>query len=72
MSRDRRTCGGRRDGGGSRVDRDAASLLRAGRPGPAMAVAAAARLVADAWRVQAALEAAAWGRPGLEIFDAVA
>jgi len=55
-----------------RVDRDAAAMLRAGRPGPAMAGAAAARLVADAWRAQAALEAAAWGRPGLEVFDAVA
>jgi len=55
-----------------RVDRDAAATLRAARPGPAMAGAVAARLVADAWRAQAALEAAAWGRPGLEIFDAVA
>ena len=55
-----------------RVDRDANATLRSGRPGPATAVAAAARLAADAWRAQAALEAAAWGPPGLEAFDAVA
>jgi len=55
-----------------RVDRDAAATLRAGRLGPAMAAAAAARLMADAWRAQAALEAAAWGGLGLEVFDAVA
>jgi hypothetical protein len=54
------------------VERDAASALRAGRPGPAVVAAAAATLVADAWRAQAALEAAAWGRTGLEAFDAVA
>lgn len=55
-----------------RIDRDAATTLRAGRPGPAVAAAAAARLVVDAWRVGAALQAAAWGGPGLEAFDAVA
>lgn len=55
-----------------RVDRDAAATLRGARPGPAVAGAAAARLVADAWWVQAALEAAAWGPAGLEAFDAVA
>lgn len=55
-----------------RVDHDAANVLHAGRPGPAMAAAAAARLVADAWRAQAALEAAPWGREGVEAFDAVA
>ena len=55
-----------------RVDQDAARVLRAGRPGPAMAAAAAARLVADAWRAQAALEAAPWGGEGIEVFDAVA
>jgi hypothetical protein len=55
-----------------RVDDEATTALRAGRPGPAMAAAAAARLVADAWRAQAALEAAAWGRPGIEAFDVVA
>jgi hypothetical protein len=55
-----------------RVDRDAAATLRTGRPGPAVVAAAAAALVADSWRVQAALEAAGWGRIGLEVFDAVA
>jgi len=55
-----------------RVDRDAAATLRARRPGPDVAAAAAARLVADVWRVQAALEAAPWGRAGVEAFDAVA
>jgi len=55
-----------------RVDRDAAATLRAARPGPEAAAAAAARLAADAWRAQAALEAAAWGREGVEVFDALA
>ncbi len=55
-----------------RVDRDAAATLRAARPGAAAVAAASARLVADAWRTQAALEAAAWGPRGLELFDAVA
>jgi len=55
-----------------RVDRDAATTLRAARPGPEAAAAAAARLAADAWRAQAALEAAAWGPAGVEVFDALA
>lgn len=55
-----------------RVDHDAAATLRTGRPGPATVTAAAARLVADARRAQAALEASAWGPAGLEAFDAVA
>ena len=55
-----------------RLDRDAAATLRAGRTGPAAVAAAAATLVSDAWRTQAALEAAAWGLTGLEAFDAVA
>jgi hypothetical protein len=55
-----------------RVDHDAAATLRTGRPGPATAAAAAARLVADARWTQAALEASAWGSAGLEAFDAVA
>ena len=55
-----------------RVDGDAAAMLRHGRPGRAMVAAAAARLLADAWRVQAALEAAAWGPAGIEAFDAMA
>lgn len=55
-----------------RVDRDAAAILRTARPGPAVAAAAAARLVADVPMARAALEAAAWGEQGLEAFDAVA
>lgn len=55
-----------------RVDDDAARLLRRERAGPRIAAAAAARLVADAWWAQAALEAAAWGAGAVEVFDAVA
>jgi hypothetical protein len=40
-----------------RIDRDATVTLRVGRAGPTVMAAAAARLVADAWRAQAALEA---------------
>lgn len=54
-----------------RVDQEAAGTLQGGRAGPAVAIAAAARLVVDARRVQAALEAAAWGPDGLEAFDAL-
>lgn len=54
-----------------RIDRDAAAVLRGGRPGRPMVAAASARLVADAWRAQAALEAAAWGPAGIEAFNAV-
>jgi len=54
-----------------RVDDDASASLRQGRAGPAVPVAAAARLVVDARRLEAALEAAAWGPEGLEAFDAV-
>jgi hypothetical protein len=56
----------------TRVDRDAAATLRAWHPGPQTVAAAAARLVADAWRTQAALEAASWGGVGREAFDALA
>ena len=55
-----------------RVDREAGAVVRRGRAGRLMVAAAAAQLVADAWRVQAALEAAAWGPAGIEAFDAVA
>ena len=55
-----------------RVDRDAANVLRTARPGPALAAASAARLVADMRRVQSALEAVQWNTRGLEVFDAVA
>jgi hypothetical protein len=55
-----------------RVDRDAAAMLRGGRPGRPTVAAAAARLTADVWRTQAALEAAAWGAAGIGAFDAVA
>ena len=54
-----------------RVDEEAAMTLRSARPGPAVAAAAAARLTADAWRVAAAIEAAAWGEQGREAFDAM-
>ena len=55
-----------------RVDREAAATSRAGGEGPAVVGAAAASLVADAWRAQAALQATGWGPLGLEVFDAVA
>jgi hypothetical protein len=55
-----------------RVDGDAAATLRGARPGPDVAAAAAARLVVDVWRAQAALEAAPWGRTGVGTFDALA
>ncbi len=55
-----------------RVDRDAADTLRTARPGPALAAASAARLVADMRRTRSALEAVRWGANGLAVFDAVA
>jgi hypothetical protein len=55
-----------------RVESDAAGALRAGRVGPRVAAGVAATLVADAWRAQAALEAAGWGPRGVEAFDALA
>jgi hypothetical protein len=54
-----------------RVDEEAAATIQRGRAEPAVALAAAARLAVDARRVQAALEAAAWGPIGVEAFDAL-
>ena len=55
-----------------RIDHDAAGMLRTARPGPGVAAASAARLVADMRRTRSALEAVRWGAAGLEVFDAVA
>lgn len=55
-----------------RVDDEAAALLARSRPGRGTVTAAAALLLVDVWRVQAALEALAWGDAALERFDAVA
>lgn len=55
----------------SRVEEDAFAFLRSGLPGPGVAVGAVAVLAADAWRVRAALAAAAAGG-GSEVLDAVA
>ncbi|BCJ33400.1 hypothetical protein Athai_09030 [Actinocatenispora thailandica] len=54
-----------------RVELDAASLARRGRPGPDALVGTVALLAADARRVTAALELAARGGRPLEAFDAV-
>ncbi len=55
----------------ARVEEDAFRLLRSGLPGPDVAVGAVAVLAVDAWRVRAALAAAAAGG-GSEVLDAVA
>ncbi|KPN18849.1 MULTISPECIES: V-type ATPase subunit [Arthrobacter] len=55
----------------ARVEEDGFRLLRSGLPGPDVAVGAAAVLAVDAWRVRAALAAAASGG-GSEVLDAVA
>lgn len=55
----------------ARAEEDAFSLLRSGLPGPDIAVGAIAVLAMDAWRVRAALAAAASGG-GSEVLDAVA
>ncbi|MER2133914.1 MAG: hypothetical protein ABS910_04460 [Arthrobacter sp.] len=55
----------------ARVEEDAFRLLRSGLPGPDVAVGAVAVLGVDAWRVRAALAAAASGG-GSEVLDAVA
>ena len=55
----------------ARIEEDAFRLLRSGLPGPDVAVGAAAVLAVDAWRVRAALAAAASGG-GSEVLDAVA
>lgn len=56
----------------SRVEAEAARLAAAHRQGPSTAVGVVALLAADAWRVRAALAAAALGPAGQEAFDAVA
>jgi hypothetical protein len=53
----------------NRVDADSAALVAAGQPGPQPAMGAAGRIIADAWRVGAALEAAA--RTNRELADAL-
>ena len=55
-----------------RVERDSATLLGGGRPGPDMVIGAVGLLAVDAWRVRAALELATRGGQPLEVFDAVA
>ena len=54
------------------VERDSEELVRAPRPGPDVLVGAVGLLAADAWRVRAALEAAAHGAEALEVFRAAA
>jgi hypothetical protein len=56
----------------SRVESDAARLAAARRPDPTTVVGVVALLAADAWRVRAALAAAALGPAAREAFDAVA
>ncbi|MGW9403653.1 hypothetical protein ACWGQ2_06720 [Arthrobacter sp. NPDC055585] len=55
----------------ARVEEDAFRLLRSGLPGPDVAVGAVTVLAVDAWRVRAAMAAAASGG-GSEVLDAVA
>lgn len=55
----------------ARIEEDAFRLLRSGLPGPDVAVGAITVLAVDAWRVRAALAAAASGG-GSEVLDAVA
>jgi len=56
----------------SRMERDAFALLRSSVFGVEPIVGIAGVLAADAWRVRAALAAAAYGTAGLETFDAMA
>lgn len=56
----------------ARVETDGFTLLRGGLPGPDVVLGAVAVLAADAWRVRAALAAAATGTGGSEVLDAVA
>jgi hypothetical protein len=56
----------------SRVEAEAARLAAARRQGPSTVVGVVALLAADAWRVRAALAAAALGPDAAEAFDAVA
>lgn len=55
-----------------RVETDGFSLLRAGLPGPDVVLGAMTVLAADAWRVRAALAAAAVNAGTSEVLDAVA
>lgn len=55
-----------------RVEREGFALARRSNPGQVVLVGAVAMMVADAWRVRAALELAARGGGPLEAFDAVA
>jgi hypothetical protein len=55
-----------------RLRRDATGRLARSGFGPERIIGVAALLAADAWLVRAALEAAARGADGLEVFDAVA
>jgi hypothetical protein len=54
------------------VERDSEELVRAPRPGPDVLVGAVGLLATDAWRVRAALQVAAQGPEGLEVFRAAA
>ncbi|MCC9205061.1 hypothetical protein [Arthrobacter sp. zg-Y769] len=56
----------------AQVETDGFGLLRAGLPGPDVVLGAMAVLAADAWRVRAALAAAAAGTGRSEVLDAVA
>ncbi|MCQ2001094.1 hypothetical protein [Arthrobacter zhaoxinii] len=56
----------------AQVEADGFNLLRAGLPGPDVVLGAMAVLAADAWRVRAALAAAAAGFGRSEVLDAVA
>ncbi|WP_104054555.1 MULTISPECIES: hypothetical protein [unclassified Arthrobacter] len=56
----------------ARVEMDGFHLLRAGLPGPDVVLGAMAVLAVDAWRVRAALAAAAVNAGNSEVLDAVA
>ena len=56
----------------ARVEMDGFRLLRAGLPGPDVVLGAMAVLAVDAWRVRAALAAAAVNAGSSEVLDAVA
>lgn len=55
-----------------RIETDGFALLRAGLPGPDVVLGAMAVLATDAWRVRAALAAAAVNAGSSEVLDAVA
>jgi hypothetical protein len=56
----------------ARMEADGFGLLRASRPGPAVVLGALAVLCIDAWRVRAAMAAAAAGTGTSEVLDVVA